>query len=489
MHPLSDKDLDRLSREAAEQYDVDQSPSGWEHLEQRLNKELPPQKEKDRRRFLWIFFLFLLLSGSSLVWMLADKNGNETAVNTDSISGTHKNESSQPIPPSPEIKTIENKKTENGNVETTPVTEKKAGAGNTIPSTSDLSASSTPVTDKNSSQENKLKTKPVLVKEKAVSTERSTSSRKKTVVIVAGANPSIKNPANNGTDPITSSPEKKETAKKNDSQNSVPAPIVPVPDKPTVQSDASSSVNNKTNAQSINKEPQPEPAAANPAAASSTKKKDTPKEKTKNRLAFSVLTGIDKSSIHGTGSSKLGYNLGAQVSYNLSKRWSLITGFIYTKKNYSAEGEDFHPPKHYWTNYVKLNSLDGNCVMWDIPLNVRYNITTKPSNTWFVSTGLSSYIMRKQAYTYDYIYNGTPTIRDWETSSQENEWFKILNLSAGYERALGKSWSVQAEPFVKLPLSGVGFGSMEMGSYGILVGIKYKPVFNKTKTTPATKTP
>jgi len=87
------------------------------------------------------------------------------------------------------------------------------------------------------------------------------------------------------------------------------------------------------------------------------------------------------------------------------------------------------------------------------------------------------------------MYLGTPTKRDWETSSQENEWFKILNLSAGYERALSKSWSIQAEPFVKIPLSGVGFGSMDMSSYGILLGIKYKPVFNKTKTTPAAKTP
>jgi len=261
-----------------------------------------------------------------------------------------------------------------------------------------------------------------------------------------------------------------------------------VTDKPVVQSDASSSVDNKTNAQSTNKDPQPEPAAANPTAASSTKKGPA-KEKTKDRFAFSVLTGIDKSNIHGTGSNKLGYNFGAQVSYSLSKRWSLNTGFIYTKKNYSAEGEDFHPPKHYWTNYVTLNSLDGNCAMWDIPLNVRYNITTKPTNTWFVSTGLSSYIMRKQAYTYDYMYMGAPTTRDWETSSQENEWFKILNLSAGYERALNKSWSIQAEPFLKIPLSGIGFGSMDMSSYGILVGIKYKPVFNKTKTTPTAKTP
>ena len=487
MHPLSDKDLDRLSREAAEQYDVDQSPSGWEHLEQRLNKELPPQKEKDRRRFLWIFFLFLLLTGSSLVWMLADKNGNETAVKTDSISDTRKNETSQPVTSSSETKTTEDKKNENGNAVTTPVTGKKSGSDNAIPSNSDLTVSSTPTTEKNISQE-KIKSNPTLVKDQTVSAKRSGSTRKKTIVTVAGAEPSIKNSANKGTDPLTSKPEKNETAKKDDSQKSVPAPIVPVPDKATVQPDASSSVNNKTNAQSTDKD-QPEPAAANPATASSEKKKEKSKEKTNDRFAFSVLAGIDKSNIHGTGSNKLGYNFGAQVSFNLSKRWSLNTGFIYTKKNYSAKGEDFHPPKHYWTNYVTLNSLDGNCVMWDIPLNVRYNITTKPSNTWFVSTGLSSYIMRKQAYTYDYMYLGSPTSRDWETNSQENEWFKILNLSAGYERTLNKSWSIQAEPFVKVPLSGVGFGSMDMSSYGILVGIKYKPVFNKTKTTPAAKTP
>jgi len=486
MHPLSDKDLDRLSREAAEQYDVDQSPSGWEHLEQRLNKELPPQKEKDRRRFLWIFFVFLLLSGSGLVWMLADKKGNETAVNSDSISSTNKNETSQPIEPSTETKTTENKKVENGTSESAPLTSKKAGSDNTVPANSDLTVSLTPGTEKNVSQKNKLKP---LIKEERTSTKRSTFSRKKTSVTIAGTEPSLKKSANKGTDPLSSDPEKKETAKKNDTENSVPPPIVPVTDKPTVQSDASSTANNKTNAQSTNKDPLPEPAAANPAAASTEKKKNASNKKNKDRLGFSLLTGIDKSNIHGTGSNKLGYNFGTQVSYNLSKRWSLITGFIYTKKNYSAQAEDFHPPKHYWTNYVTLNSLEGDCIMWDIPLNVRYNITTKPSNTWFVTTGLSSYIMRKQAYTYDYMYLGTPTKRDWETSSQENEWFKILNLSAGYERALSKSWSIQAEPFVKIPLSGVGFGSMDMSSYGILLGIKYKPVFNKTKTTPAAKTP
>ena len=69
MYPLNDKDLDRLSRDAAEHYDVESSASGWERLESRLDKELPV-KEKDRRRFLFWLFLVGLLTGGGLIYML-----------------------------------------------------------------------------------------------------------------------------------------------------------------------------------------------------------------------------------------------------------------------------------------------------------------------------------------------------------------------------------------------------------------------------------
>src|SRR5688572_10367045 len=69
MYPLNDKDLDRLSRDAAEHYDVESSASGWERLENKLDKELPV-KEKGRRRFLFWLFFMALLTGGSLVYML-----------------------------------------------------------------------------------------------------------------------------------------------------------------------------------------------------------------------------------------------------------------------------------------------------------------------------------------------------------------------------------------------------------------------------------
>ena len=87
--------------------------------------------------------------------------------------------------------------------------------------------------------------------------------------------------------------------------------------------------------------------------------------------------------------------------------------------------------------------------------------------------GLSTYLMQKQAYTYHYNYNGTYTVQDWETKDMKAEWFKIANISAGFEHSFNRSWSVQAEPYARIPLSGIGYGKMDISSYGILIGIKY----------------
>jgi hypothetical protein len=50
------------------------------------------------------------------------------------------------------------------------------------------------------------------------------------------------------------------------------------------------------------------------------------------------------------------------------------------------------------------------------------------------------------------------------------------------ERSLGKRFSLQAEPYLKVPLTGLGKGSMRMDSYGILFTLKYKPFLNTKKS-------
>src|SRR5205823_11677399 len=174
-------------------------------------------------------------------------------------------------------------------------------------------------------------------------------------------------------------------------------------------------------------------------------------------------------------------NLGIEAEYSLSKRFSVQTGLLYTTKNYKLRGQDYHPPKGYWTNYVKLEDVTGTCKMWDIPVNIRYNAMIKKSSRIFVTTGLSSYLMKKKHYTYNYYYNGIPTTRRRAYDSGDMYWFSVLNISAGFEKTLSGKFSVQLEPFFKQPLTGVGFGSISLSTAGLYISLRYHPSFTHAK--------
>lgn len=63
----------------------------------------------------------------------------------------------------------------------------------------------------------------------------------------------------------------------------------------------------------------------------------------------------------------------------------------------------------------------------------------------------------------------------WERSyvNANQHLFAVLNLSAGYEYEAGPHWRLQAEPYVKVPLTGVGAGKVQLLSAGVYFGMKY----------------
>jgi hypothetical protein len=83
--------------------------------------------------------------------------------------------------------------------------------------------------------------------------------------------------------------------------------------------------------------------------------------------------------------------------------------------------------------------------------------------------------MKREQYTYDYglVYGKPVAPYTFDISNGSQHLLKVLNLSVGYERLLGQRWSVQAEPFVKLPLAGVGYGAVRLRSAGVFFSLRY----------------
>ncbi len=190
------------------------------------------------------------------------------------------------------------------------------------------------------------------------------------------------------------------------------------------------------------------------------------------RLAFAP----DANAVENFSSFAIGKSAGILLEYKISKRFIIQAGAIYAAKTYDTSIDNYHAwAKNWSTRPIKPNNVEGTCNMIDLPLNVRFNVFQKPNQTWFVSSGVSSYLMLKETYEYYYdtptIPTGLPTYLTWKRDN--DYYFSTLNISFGFEKRIGKGLSIQAEPYLKTPLTEVGRGKVNLYSSGLLFSIKH----------------
>jgi hypothetical protein len=142
-------------------------------------------------------------------------------------------------------------------------------------------------------------------------------------------------------------------------------------------------------------------------------------------------------------------------------------------KRYGARGSDYRPPANYWTWKTTIDEVDANCRILEIPLDFRYELLPRATYSFYASAGLTSLILRNERYTYHYEINGDYVARTWSRPHGGQQALQMLRMAAGYERNLSARWVLQAEPFVNVPLNGVGFGNMRLSSTGLLLGLRY----------------
>lgn len=198
----------------------------------------------------------------------------------------------------------------------------------------------------------------------------------------------------------------------------------------------------------------------------------------KLQINFSAGPDLSMVGVNKTGQWKMQYGIG--LSYALSKRWQIRTGFLASRKLYTADSSDYHPPKNFWNYYPNLQKIDADCLVFEIPLNVVYTFPAVKKHQWFVSAGVSSYLMKEENYEYYYKSSwGQPAYRSWSTENENKHFLSILQLSGGYQYNFSERFSLMAEPYFKVPLSGVGFGKVKLNNTGVLFTVGYRPFLKK----------
>ena len=436
---MQSENFDKKLKDSLSQRPPGNDKPEWDKMETLLDRYLPVEK-KDRRRVFFILFGFLLLGGGAfLTWK--NNNGNNNPVvsidsqkqnpdveeNNDQAKTNSDKDANPPI--NPEIKTaktgLSTEPPYSNSFDTSPNNELEIGApGAKVGKNKKANQPDQPIDElvKNTEPERSLienltKTEP----------EPTTTDTKDLIK-----------------EPVV------ETKTENKPENL----------KTEVQKEESS-------------KPQPVPVAK-------TADKKPNNSSFADNFFVTVSAGPDMSGVGGNaGEVRVAY--GAGIGYQISKKFSIRTGFYAASKVYTAAPEDYDPPYNLGTYYPNLKHIDANCKVYEIPITVDYKISSNKKQSWFVSAGLSSLFMKEETYDYYFKPNSSPTYITYTKtiSNQNKHYFSVLNLSGGYTRVLNKNISLQAEPYVKLSMTGVGYGKVDLNSGGVLFSAIIKPFAKK----------
>lgn len=191
--------------------------------------------------------------------------------------------------------------------------------------------------------------------------------------------------------------------------------------------------------------------------------------KKQNGFYAGILVGTSVDAVKNQGIRKPGFDIGILAGYRLNNKTAVETGLRFAEKNYYSNGKYFSMNKVGQTmpQGMQVLSLEGSSQLLEIPLSIKHNLLQKKNNTVYASAGITSYLLLKEKNNYLALYNGVKqNIKS--TYSNSSEYFAAsIDVSAGYEFTTGKKNTLRIEPFVQIPLKGIGVGSLPVTSTGL----------------------
>jgi hypothetical protein len=211
-------------------------------------------------------------------------------------------------------------------------------------------------------------------------------------------------------------------------------------------------------------------AVVSPANDVSVTAKGVPINKRRPQFAITVLASPNINGVGSFSQAQVGSNLGLVFSIGVSK-FTFSTGAIYAKTPYTANASSYtiaYPSK------FTPDNISADCRVLDIPLNIDYQVYSKTNNAFSIGSGLSSYVMLNENYHYNYNspYAGYYP-QGFSVTNQNRYFFGVLNLEATYQRKLNANFSFDVEPYLKIPLTGIGAGDVKLQTFGVEFGLNW----------------
>ncbi len=451
------EDFDNKIKEAADHHHPAYDENAWARMEKLLNKHLP-QKKDDRRRFIFFLLFFLLLGGSA--WLVISKpwQHNKRMAVTDQVSSIN---SSNP--------TVQNDKViqKQNDIPGPGKTNAASGSENNQP----------PVVINNTASVDAI-SKTFIPTEISMGVIAGKQKVKKSKDRSLSLTPDNNNkPANTIVEPDLKNKDQAEPEIIKLIQPVVPAETMTKVNEPVADKNLTPSTAAREKPDEKIKEQQAAVAKTDiPVIPPATEKKSKNKSKKNNSFFVSLSAGPDMSFVSSGKPGTVKLLAGAGLGFTFKDKFTLRTGFYSGRKIYTADPSAYKAPPEFYQFYPYLEKVNANCRVFEIPVSLSYNFGKGNSGKWFVSAGLSSFLMNEESYDYFYKYSpsGNTYSNNWTIKNKNSHFFSVGTVSGGYKTSIGKRITFMAEPYIKIPFGGVGYGKVKLNSGGVLftAGIK-----------------
>ncbi|MEO1257323.1 MAG: porin family protein [Bacteroidota bacterium] len=443
MPELSPNEMDKLFQEGSEQYDFEYQPAAWEQMDALLD-----QQERRRRGWWWFWgglSAVLLIAAVSVFHFSKNENADSSQKSdlTEAISNTNSNSNSN----SKLTNEATGPSTENNNTA-------NKESGETAQQETALPARLDTAHDRDASPQQPSTTENIPLNERTKKTASSSlpvvksdlQDQQHELLMMDSSSSTNHEPATEPGQPATSEgsagrlldllPPLPPLSIRLSVNETIPKLEVPIPLPPA------------------NNDPKPLPA--------------------KQSWQIGLLIGPEFNSVGQGDYSELNWKFGLHAEYRFANRWAVRTGLYFIDMWYDAGQGEYVPEAGFWDAGIPPNSTRGQCDMLEIPLHFSYHLSGFQNNGFYATAGVASYLILEEHYWYQYD-NPTPdAVKYWGTQKDERNWLNIGHFSAGYNYYFSNKWSLQAGPYMQLPLKGVGHGAVDIYSLGLNAVVNFK---------------
>jgi len=184
---------------------------------------------------------------------------------------------------------------------------------------------------------------------------------------------------------------------------------------------------------------------------------------------FGIMAGPQLSQVKAQGFSKAGLDAGVFAGYSFNNRIAVEGGILYASRYYFSEGKYFDMLKAaaFMPTNMQVVNLRSRTNILEIQAKLKFDIIRGKKSNWFVSPGISSYILTKETNDYVARVSGQQQKLHGVYYNNQSYLLSAFSISLGNEYKISKHAALRIEPYLQLPLKGMGIGLMPVSAAGL----------------------